>query len=150
MKSNKFSLTILLLLSLNLGLWAQDDESSSVKKLIVGTWVFDYNISSTKMKPEAKEGLESIPSDLKDKVIASYKGRRLTFNESGKYNIRVGSSVLWEANWRMDNGRIVLKDSQGFIQEFKIKSIDMETLILSPIPQEGQIIYFSDWYLKKQ
>jgi len=50
----------------------------------------------------------------------------------------------------MDNGRIVLKDSQGFIQEFKIKSIDMETLILSPIPQEGQIIYFSDWYLKKQ
>lgn len=127
---NIFKSISLLLLVLNcLTLTAQ-----TKREQLVGTWVFDYEVSIAKMDDKAKKYYDIMQEVSKSRFEKSFKDRKLSFNADGSFLQQTadGRSIIGTWVLSSDHQNIIMTNQQGSILDLKIKTLSASLLVLKP------------------
>lgn len=121
------------------------------REQLIGTWIFDYTVSISKMEEKAKMHYDKMQEISKNRFEKSFKGRKLNFNSDGSFlqNTSDGNSIsgLWTLG--RDNQSIIMTNQQGNILELKIINISASLLILIPVNTAKEQGMLLEWYFIK-
>lgn len=121
------------------------------REQLIGTWIFDYTESISKMEEKAKMHYNKMQELSKNRFEKSFKGRKLNFNADGSFLQKTSDGVSVSGVWVLsaDNQNIIMTNQQGNILELKIKNIATSLLVLKPInavKEQGMLL---EWYFIK-
>ena len=148
MKQYKFKTILLTLL---LAIIFTVTHGQTAKEQLVGTWVFDYNISSEKMDTDAKAHYGKMDDTAKAQLKEAYKGRVIKFGADGSYKLQLADGRNQKGSWVLnENGKdIIITDERGKTQYQKIKTITATILVLKPKGIGYGKMILSEWYFNK-
>lgn len=118
---------------------------------LIGTWIFDYTMSISKMEEKAKMHYNKMQESSKNRFEKSFKDRKLNFNADGSFLQKTSEGGLISGTWVLnaDDQSIIMTNQQGNILEFKIKNIAASLLILNPVNTVKDQAMLLEWYFIK-
>lgn len=121
------------------------------REQLIGTWIFDYTMSISKMEEKAKMHYNKMQESSKNRFEKSFKDRKLNFNTDGSFLQKTSEGSLISGTWILnaDDQSIIMTNQQGNILEFKIKNIAASLLILNPVNTVKDQAMLLEWYFIK-
>lgn len=106
----------------------------SVANQLIGTWVFNYESSFSKMKTQTKAHYDSIPMDRKTKIENAYRGRTIAFKKDGSFTqtLSDGRTSLGTWAYNKETNNIEITSPKGRVYYQKVKKLTVTTVVLKP------------------
>lgn len=122
-----------------------------LEEQLLGTWIFNYELSLELMDEKVKKVYESKDATRQDKIQQAYRDRKITFFADGIFLQELANGRKANGNWTLENDMIVITNSLHQKRSFNVKSINKDTLVLMPTSSDNEKVnmLFSQWYLLK-
>lgn len=144
---NRYKIIFLFVLIINsLRISAQTKQ-----ELLIGTWVFNYELSMANIMPEAKKSLDLMSDSDKIKFEKAYKGRKIIFRSDGSFKQELSDGLVISGLWTFDDngGNIIMSIGQNQSQTLIIKSLFSTSLIVLLDSKNKKKPIISEWYFTK-
>lgn len=118
------------------------------REKLIGTWVFDYTVSVSKMEEKAKKHYDKMQEVSKNRFEKSFKERKMSFNSDGVFLQQTADGISISGTWMLSSNHqnIIMTNQQGNILELTIKKLSASLLVLKPVNiVKGQVM-LSEWY----
>ena len=134
----------IILFSFSVDVWSQNTQEQ-----ITGTWVLNYEDSVSHMKADAKVRYRKMKLESKNRLEKAYKDRTLTFNIDGDFIQQSSNGRRITGTWSLNNGSIVLTNTQGKTQSLFIKELTALSMVLNLKARGTSKPIFSELYYIK-
>ena len=126
-------------------------QDKSAVSLLVGTWIFDYDLSIRKMDNSAKMHLDSVEQTRRNKIEKNYRGRKVTFGNKGEYKQTLSNGHTAKGEWELSKNHknVIITAPNGFKYIQRIKFLSKTKLILKPIMEGKAKMLISEWNFVK-
>ena len=124
--------------------------NKNIDKLL-GTWTFDYQASVGNMSQGSKAHLNKMHASRKDRLSEIFMDRKVTFSADSSFVQVLADGRTTNAKWSTDNNVLKISTPSGKNVLFRIKKLESDNLILSPINTTGgsMKVLFTNWHLTK-
>lgn len=121
------------------------------REQLIGTWIFDYTVSISKMEAKAKMHYDKMQEVSKNRFEKSFKDRKLSFNSDGFFSQQTADGMSISGTWTLSGNHqnIIMTNQQGNILELKIKKLSVSSLVLKPANTGKGQVMLSEWYFIK-
>lgn len=118
---------------------------------LVGTWIFNYELSIANVRPEAKKTLDLMSDLYRKKIERAYKGRKIIFRPDGSFTQELSDGTQINGLWTLENDAndIVISILQKQIQILEIKLLSSTSLIVALKSDDNMKPIISEWYFSK-
>lgn len=109
----------------------QSLNAQTKEEQIIGTWVFNYESSLSKMENEVKTQYNVMPEQERAKIESVYRGRKITFDSNKNFTQTLANGIKSVGMWALaDNDYLNITTPTGIVFTYKIKIFTPTTLNL--------------------
>ena len=132
-------------------IFSNNIQSQNNQTELVGTWIFDYEASITKMESKAKALFGKMKETQKNHLESLYIGRVMSFTTDGNFSQQISESKTTTGTWTLNknNKKLELSNAKGKKLTLKISMLNTTSLVLKLIETGNRRALISEWHFKK-